>query len=957
MAVRLQGEFRTLKDDQYKVQIIDADYSGVVHDITLNGDGFTLTHDGETDAVYSPIVGSSVNVMMYNNSAAVDSFKIDLLNAQDKRFSIRILKYTKPAEEEIANDYRNRVLGDGGTYEAGNCVNDALLALGVGTETRSDIWTDYFKDRVETDGGTFEAASCCTDAIDALGGTTDIPADLFSLYWVGYITQDLVEEADESKPRQIGIKAADGISLLSTLEYNFGLATANSKTFKDALIEMLTDAGIADLFDTDEPILTSVVNWYAEEMTYSATMDPLDNMRTDLKAYSYWSEGNTRTYEISLNIIREMASILGARFYFSEGTYRFEQIAERDELNIREFKYLKSGTEDSVTTSVLDVNVDQDLVYRSQGMFRYLPAVKKVKLKQQKVSAANLIGGSVTFPADELDIGIIPAADNARIYLNMRSVFQTYIATPTSGVATPVFAVTIRLEPTDGSADYYWKNSLVSGATSFGQGSWSTTLGTYKWAANNVSRQASSTTATVHTMATGPLPEDGELYVDITILGFYDSAGSSTSFFIGGNSYSWSVDLQTARFENDNNSAAVVESTFTALNSSPNLGSSLEVHMPDTRLGDGPGSLGSLLVNTGSTYTPSTGWRVGNSGTYIDIAKLATGEVLSLQNKVVNRFEGVFIGGGVFHKRLRFDGAYWLPMRSTLTANADEISVEAFKIAKYTPFVDITIDPSDTRDLEIDTISDFNGTYINASNGVLGGMSVDFAGKTLGPYKEKVDGSAQITQDLQIDGDATSPSLQLTGGSGAQGLMQFNTDEDTVSLVMNGTTHYIGQDVVYNVKNQSGATIPKGRAVRAVGTVGSSGRILIDLMDATGDVPARFYLGVTTEEIANGEDGKVIEFGKINQIDTSAYAAGDVLWLDPANDGKFTTTEPSAPNLKIATAFVINVSATVGVIMVRANQGYRLEDLHDVNITSPAEGDILRWDNDLKYWYNTPFPG
>ena len=163
--------------------------------------------------------------------------------------------------------------------------------------------------------------------------------------------------------------------------------------------------------------------------------------------------------------------------------------------------------------------------------------------------------------------------------------------------------------------------------------------------------------------------------------------------------------------------------------------------------------------------------------------------------------------------------------------------------------------------------------------------------------------------------------------------------------------------MVYNVKNQTGSTIDKGVAVMAVGTLGSSGRILIARMDASGDVPARFYLGVTAEEIADGADGKVIEFGKIRGIDTSSYGAGDVLWLSPTTDGAFTATEPPAPNLKIATAFVINSHANNGVIMVRANQGHKLEDAHDVRIGTLVDGDILRWDSDLQVWYNTPFPG
>lgn len=963
MAIRLQSEFRSLSDDQFRIKIIDSAFTGTATDVNVGGDGFTLTHDGETDTLFSPIIGSSVSLTIYNNDSAIDTFRTALLNAQEKQFSIRIERWKKPKSIDYELNFRNRVLGDGGVYESGDCVQTALVELGVGSESRSDIWQTYFNERVTSDGGVTEDGNCVSDGIDALGGTKTIPDEEFELFWTGFITQDLIEEVDESKPRAITLNANDGISLLSNVDFEFTLASATTKSFVDALVEMLSDAGISDLYESTDVMLTSVVNWYAEELTYNIATDPLDRTFVDWRAFTNYEQGGGRTFERSLDVIREMCVTFGARFYQSGGSYRFEQIGARDDINVREFRYLNDGTLNDYETTQLDVVVDQTSTYRRGGSFRYLPAVKEVSLTLNKKSATNIIGGAVRYDSafgDELDIGVIPSADNARVLLTMRGEIQTYIATPTLGVATPIFAVTIRLEPTDGTANQYWTNTIVSGQTSFSVGAWGTTLGTYKWAGTNVSRQTSSTTAAVHQMATGPLPKDGELFIDITILGLYDSTGSSTSFFIGGNSYAWAVDLQSARYENGNDPANVVEAIYKATNTNPNLGSRLKLSAGQTRMGDGVGAVGSLYVDNGSGNVASTGWREGDSGTYVDISRLVVRDVLSLQNKVVNRFEGGIIDGGLFHNRFRFDSAYWLPLRSTFVANNDELEIEVFKNARYISFTDINGDPVDVVDFSSGAnvgIDDFSGTYVNASNGVLGGMVVDSVAKTLGPFKETAAGKAQITEDVSFDGAAAGPSLQLTGGSGAQGLMQWDGDEDTIALTMNGTQHLLGQDMVYNVKNQSGAAIDKGTPVMASGALGSSGRITIVRAEADGSVSSKYFIGVTAENIDNGADGKVIEFGKIRGLNTSAYSDGDVLWLDPTTPGSFTATEPSAPNLKIPTAIVINAHDTQGVILVRATQGYRLADLHDVNITSPAEGDILRWDNDLKYWYNTPFPG
>lgn len=964
MGVRLQGEFRTLRDDQYQVQIIDSTYTGAVTNINLSGDGFTLTHDGETDTVYSPIVGSSVEVGIYNDSAAVDSFRTALLNAQDKQFSIRILRYKKPADRDIVNDYRNRVVADGGEYTGGNCLTDKLTALGVGSESRSNIFATYTKDRVETDGGTFEAENCVVDGINALGGTTAIPQGLFELYWTGFVAQDLIEEADESKPRLMQLIAADGMSLLSTVDYEFTLSQSRTLTFKDVVIDILERSDVSSLFESDEVMLTSVVNWYAEEHSYSATLDPFDNTRADLKAFTSLNSEGEREYTNSLQVIREIATILNARFYFDNGSFRFEQISERDRLVNREFYYLKDGTADGNAEVLLDTLVNQEIAHRSGGTFRYLPAVKSVVLTRLRQSSANLIGRSVVFPNDEIDVGLIPSVDNGRIILQMKTEMQTYISSVLQGTATPVFGVTIRLEPSDGSATKYWKNTMntATKAPVFGSGSWSATVDTYKWAANTISRASSLKTITQHAITTGPLPTDGEVFLDIEFVGFFDF-GIDPTFIASPNSYSYSITLQTAQYENDNDPSAVVSSEYRANNTNTGVGSNITVDLGSARLGDGAGAIGSIYVYNGTTWVPSTGWRANNIGSYTELSKLTTRETLALQSSVVHRYEGVIInGGGSFLNRLRFDGLYWLPLRSTLSANSDELQVEVFKIARVIDDTAVS-EPVDTTESGlVASVADFRGQYINIADGTIAGMDVDSDENTIGPYSETATGTAEITADTQITGTAditgaaTMPSAQLTGGTGAQGTMVWNGDEDTIALTMNGIDHELGQDMMYNVKNQSGSTIPKGVAVRASGTLGSSGRILIERMSAAGDIPARFYLGVTAEEIADGADGKIIEFGKIRGLNTEMYSDGDVLWLNPATTGTFTATEPTAPDLKIATAFVVHSHATNGVIMVRANQGHKLQDAHDVRITSLADGDILRWSNDLQVWYNTPLP-
>ena len=212
-------------------------------------------------------------------------------------------------------------------------------------------------------------------------------------------------------------------------------------------------------------------------------------------------------------------------------------------------------------------------------------------------------------------------------------------------------------------------------------------------------------------------------------------------------------------------------------------------------------------------------------------------------------------------------------------------------------------------------------------------------------------GDVNIAGILNVGTRVNTPILQLTGGTGDQGTFSWNSDEWTVDLIQNGTTLQLGQEVQIHVKNQSGATIPDGAPVYATGTLGASGRITVAPMIADGSIPAKYFLGIATETIANGADGKVTTFGKIRGLNTSAYAEGQTLWVSATSAGNFQTTRPLAPNLDLEVAIVINSHANNGTIFVRANNGHYLGTAHDVNISSVAENDLLVYKTNR--WVNT----
>jgi hypothetical protein len=183
-----------------------------------------------------------------------------------------------------------------------------------------------------------------------------------------------------------------------------------------------------------------------------------------------------------------------------------------------------------------------------------------------------------------------------------------------------------------------------------------------------------------------------------------------------------------------------------------------------------------------------------------------------------------------------------------------------------------------------------------------------------------------------------------------QGSMYWDEDEETIAVILNGSTTKVGEDIFFQVKNQSGATIPKGTAVRFDGVVGASGRINIVPFLANGSNPSIYFLGVTYESIANGADGKALFNGKIRGVNTSSFAVGDILYASPTVAGGFTTTKPIAPNNIISVAAVLSSGAN-GILLIRPQIGSNINNDEGVKITTPTTGDILQlqasglWEN------------
>lgn len=99
MATRFRTQFVTKYDEEYRVDIDDADYSGSVIELDTREGGFTLSYDGKTDTTNPGIMGSRASVSILvtpDNRTEIDDFAADVLDtaSAENRFTVAIYKIT-----------------------------------------------------------------------------------------------------------------------------------------------------------------------------------------------------------------------------------------------------------------------------------------------------------------------------------------------------------------------------------------------------------------------------------------------------------------------------------------------------------------------------------------------------------------------------------------------------------------------------------------------------------------------------------------------------------------------------------------------------------------------------------------------------------------------------------------------------------------------------------------------
>lgn len=186
--------------------------------------------------------------------------------------------------------------------------------------------------------------------------------------------------------------------------------------------------------------------------------------------------------------------------------------------------------------------------------------------------------------------------------------------------------------------------------------------------------------------------------------------------------------------------------------------------------------------------------------------------------------------------------------------------------------------------------------------------------------------------------------------------LYYDDGNGTLMLTLKGgnSTCPIGQSEFELCFNGSATTMARGTVVQITGAQGN--RIKIDRARADAEATSNHTFGFVDESIASGAEGFVLNSGLIRKLNTitdsegNALTQGDTLYLSTSVSGGYTRVKPVSPNHLVIVGFVVRVHASVGEIFVKVDNGYEIDELHNVYAPSPVNGNTLIYNSTTSRW-------
>lgn len=187
-------------------------------------------------------------------------------------------------------------------------------------------------------------------------------------------------------------------------------------------------------------------------------------------------------------------------------------------------------------------------------------------------------------------------------------------------------------------------------------------------------------------------------------------------------------------------------------------------------------------------------------------------------------------------------------------------------------------------------------TYLNGSNIYLGnsiGDRISVNGTII--TQIKTDSHITASGNISSSGDIFANNATIANQLTAAGIAYPTADGDNGDVLITdgaGNLSFTRTVVYANVKNVSGGTLAKGWPVHATASAGNASEVIAASASNADTMPATYILA---QELDDEEEGLAILTGYINDVDTSQFEAGQVLYVGA--DGGYTNVKLTGSNL------------------------------------------------------------
>lgn len=175
-----------------------------------------------------------------------------------------------------------------------------------------------------------------------------------------------------------------------------------------------------------------------------------------------------------------------------------------------------------------------------------------------------------------------------------------------------------------------------------------------------------------------------------------------------------------------------------------------------------------------------------------------------------------------------------------------------------------------------------------------------------------------------------------------QSTVGFTSPDSPITVV---TPSFVST-VKHLVKNGYDGTINKGQAVYVIGSTGNDGtNMLVDRASNDIEMTSSKTMGLLETSLAKNGIGYVITEGLLAGLNTNSANVGDPVWLGTNGNLIYgLANKPVAPAHLVFIGIVTRKNQNNGEIFVKVQNGFEMEELHNLVLTGKATGDMIKWD-------------